>query len=399
MLFKYYITLCIAFAVLLNFNLMYTMHYAIPHSFSQEEQTFLNAIGFENNAYVERFLQDNPTFDINRRNPNALPYTLVMCYLSDNSYILTLLIDKGLDTTTFVKLLSNLSEYSITLKPKVTKIILEHGALKQLNALQQIVTLINLLVAMQYMPQEQQNEYIQLIIDNGLDIAGLNHHIFILLKTAADAFKHYDITMYSIYAIHLDYTDSFTTPVSNEQATRAYLENKRAQDLMFYITTLDTLKNKGLTSTLKYAPYKQLLTHLANQGSTDFVKYLVLNNSSSTYHDLETIITSSRAYTTDQKALETIEQMSDSASAHTDQEKTIKQETINYLQHQWLAHKNKSVVKLLRRLATIARLFATLVPKELAYTIAQHDIADFQDQKLALLPSYDQVREFIAQRT
>jgi hypothetical protein len=222
-------------------------------------------------------------------------------------------------------------------------------------------------------------------------------------------YTNYELNAYSTYATHRNETFLFSLP--KELTTKEHLNNERLENLKICKEILNLLKEGGLNFTLKTPEYKDLLSFLANEGSTDLALYLILNNDMLSAADLETIIAHVRLHAKDKEndpaALRFIDELAERHLATltqigvtiTDQEKAFRQDILNYLKKQWLTHKNKSVVKLLRQFALIQRYLTPLATPEIAHKIAQYAIADFQDQKLDYLPSHEKVQELLAQKT
>lgn len=357
---------------------------------SEEEKELAYAIMEKDNAHAEHILNQHPMIDINKHSLCNIPMLLAMVFTSNNGYMLKVLINRGLDTTNLGIAFFYLSLLHSQFDLDIIEIVLQHGFLKQLTLEYQIVAFTKLLkIFNEYkytVPQAKEDGLIQLALHNGFDIQGFKQYITSFYEDLAESFKDSGFINYVTYIAprHSEQSDE------QLQAIKEHYNCRDTQDLTFYANIMHMLKSKGLD--LKTAPYKKHLTILANAGNTGFTKHLVLNNDSLSLSDLEEILTQCK---NNQVALEKTESV---ICDGTDQEKAVNQATTEHVLHQWHTHKNKSVVKLLRRLIIITRLFNTLAPKEIAYKIAQYDSADFQDKKLALLPSYEQVREFIQQK-
>ena len=350
------------------------IYFSITHSMSidhlpQEHQVLLLAIRNNNNVAVERILSENPAININITDPDdGIPWTAIICYFSDNDHMLKALIDKGLDTTNLVYLLR-----SYGFKPKTFKILVKFGALKQVTPEQLPIILSTLFL----LPTTETQEAIKYILDNELYTYIIKQNIVTLFAIAGYENKICELNAY------------------NEQTTKEYVDNNRMQAVSNCREVLDALKKSGLDFTLKTHDYKKLLGLLANEGSTDLAQYLILHNGLLSAPNLETTITNARAHSDDPTATKFIDEF---IKYLPDQEKVVQQDVIAYLKQQWLAHKNKSVVKLLRRFATTQRLFNSRTTPEIAHKIAQYDSTSFQDTKFAYLPSYEKIQEFIVQK-
>ena len=381
------------------------IYFSMTHSMNtdhlpQEHQEFLQAIRNNKNINAERILRENPTININLTSPDEnIPYAAAACYDLDNDYMLKLLIDKGLDTTNFGQLLHDEVVEKRGFNPKVFKILVEYGALKQLTPKQQLA-IFNFLL---FLPAPMRQDASKCALDNGLDITTVKQYLAKLFKILAYHSKRCELNSYSTYATHSNQC-SYSLP--NEQTTKEYVDNNRIQALASYRAVLDALKKSGLDFTFKTHDYKELLGFLTNEGTTDLAQYLILHNGLLSAPDLETIIAHAQAHYDDPTALSFIDNladtfmklMGDDAATITDQQKAVIKDILGYLKQQWRKHKNKSIVKLLRRFTTIQRLFNSRTTPEIAHKIAQYDIADFQDTKLDYLPSYDKVQELIAQK-